>query len=108
MVVEIDDINTIKKGNVLVDFYTSTCGPCKALNPILEEISTEFKDLRVAKVEVTRNPAASQVFGVMSVPTLMFIQDSHVKEVARGFSNKANIMSMVRKHLRNGNGKKGK
>lgn len=105
MVVEVNDINTIKRGNVLVDFYTSTCGPCRALNPVLEEISEEFKDLKVAKVEVTKNPAASQIFGVMSVPTVMFIQDSHVKEVTRGFSTKDRIKSMVRKYLRNGHQK---
>lgn len=106
MVMEVSDINTIKKGNFLVDFYTSACGPCKALNPVLEEISEEFENLKVAKIEVTKNPAASQVFGVMSVPTIMFMQDSQIKEVARGFSNKANILSMIRKYLRNGNGKR--
>jgi thioredoxin 1 len=103
MVVEVDNIDTIKNGNVLVDFYTTTCGPCRALNPVLEEIDQEFDNVQVAKIEVTRNPAASQVFGVMTVPTVMFLQDSQVKEVSQGFSGKADLTSMIKRHL-NGHG----
>lgn len=97
----VTEVNTLKnmKGNVLVDFYTTSCAPCRALNPVLEEISNEFASLTVAKVEVTQNPQASQEFGVMSVPTLVLMQDSKVKEVQNGFSNKNAIRSMIQKHI---------
>lgn len=99
MVKEISDISSIKKGRVLIDFYTSTCKPCRALNPVLEEISEECKDITVAKIEVTKNPDATQMFGVMSVPTVMLLQDSKIQEISYGFSGKEAIYSMLRKHV---------
>jgi len=99
MVMEVSDAKIIQKGNVLVDFYTTTCGPCKALHPVLEEISKEFKNLTVAKVDVTQNPHVTQMFGVMSVPTVMFLKDSKVQDVSYGFSGKNALTSMVKKHL---------
>jgi len=98
MVSEVNSIESISKGNVIVDFYTSTCGPCRALNPILEEVSNEFKNIMVAKVEVTKSPEVSQMFGVMSVPTIVFLRDSKVQHVACGFSGKESFKSLVRKY----------
>jgi thioredoxin 1 len=99
MVTEITNVASIQKGNVLLDFYTSTCAPCKMMAPALEEIAKEFTNLTVAKVEVTRSPDVSQMFGVMSVPTVILLADSKVKEMSCGFSSKENLKSMVRKHL---------
>jgi thioredoxin 1 len=99
MVQEVTDLAAIRTGNVLVDFYATTCGPCRALNPIFEEIAREMPDVKVAKVEVTRCSDASAVYGIRCVPTVMFIQDSKVREVSHGMTTKKNIVSMVRKHL---------
>lgn len=101
-VTEITNVASIQKGNVLLDFYTSTCGSCRMMNPILEEIANEFKNLIVRKVEVTQNPEVSQMFGVMSVPTVILLTDSKVQEISRGFSSKENLKSMVRKHIHAG------
>lgn len=97
MVKEVMSVNDINKGNVLVDFYTQTCAPCKALNPILEEISQEFKEIKVAKVDVANNPEISQSFGIMSVPTMIFMRDCQVKKMVRGLFNKEILRSMIRK-----------
>lgn len=99
MVTEVTSVDSIRKGNVLVDFYTTTCGPCKAMSPILEEISKEFADLKVAKVEVTNNPDVSQMFGIMSVPTVIFMKDCQVKQVIRGFSTKEALKTMVKQNI---------
>lgn len=99
MVTEVTDFQSICKGNVLVDFYTMTCGPCKALSPILEDISNEFQNIRVAKVDVTRNPEVSNQFGVMSVPTIVFMKNSKIKNTIRGLKDKNYLRSMVRKYL---------
>jgi thioredoxin 1 len=98
MVHEVESLDTIKEGDVLVDFYTTSCHPCKMLAPVLEEISQEFKNVKVAKIEVTKNPLASQLYGVMSVPTIMFMKNSKVKEVHRGFSNKQSLREMIVRH----------
>ena len=99
MVTEITDIKSISDGNVLIDFYANSCGPCKALNPILEEISQEFENLKVAKIDVTTNPEASQRFGVMGLPTVIFMKDCQVIRILRGLSTKETITSMLRKNM---------
>ena len=99
MVTEITSMEAIRRGPVLLDFYTSTCGPCRTMNPILEEISKEFSSLKVAKVEVTQNPEVSQMFGVMSVPTIILMQDCQVKQVIHGASSKESLKTMVKKHI---------
>jgi thioredoxin 1 len=96
---EINSMETIRQGNVLLDFYTTTCGPCRALNPVLEEIANEHKSLKVCKVDVTKNFELSQQFGVMSVPTLVFLMDSKVQEISQGNPGREALKSMVRKHV---------
>jgi thioredoxin 1 len=99
MIAEITDVNHLRTGNVLVDFYTTSCGPCRAMNPILEEISKEFSNLKIAKVDVAQNPDMSQMFGVMSVPTIIFMKDNKVQHTARGLQNKASLKSMVMQYI---------
>jgi len=98
MVADVQDLESIQEGDVLVDFYTSTCVPCKRMSPALDEVAEHFSDLKVAKVEVTKNPKASRMFGVMSVPTLVYLRDSKVKEVSRGFLDRNKIFEFVKKH----------
>lgn len=97
MIKEITDINSVGTGNVLLDFYSPTCMPCRTLNPFLEEISKEFQNLTVAKIEVTQSPDISQMFGVTTVPTVIFMKNNKVREVIRGLTSKENLKSMVRK-----------
>ena len=96
MIKEVMSVNEINSGDVLVDFYTPSCAPCRALSPILEELSQEFQQVKVAKVDVANNPEMSQSFGIMSVPTVMFMRNSQVKRVVRGLSNKEFLKSMIR------------
>jgi thioredoxin 1 len=96
MVTEIKENGISKKGNVIVDFYTGTCGPCKALNPILEEIS-KIDDFIVQKVDVMQNPELSQQFGVMAVPTVVFMKNNRIKGRVCGLKSKAALLSLARK-----------
>lgn len=58
----------------IIDFYADWCGPCKMVAPVLEELSEEYKDrLLIYKVDTDAEQELSAVFGIRSIPTLLFI-----------------------------------
>lgn len=61
---------------VMVDFFAEWCGPCKMLMPIVEEMAGEYEGkAKIVKVNVDDSPETAQKFGVMSIPTLIFVKD---------------------------------
>ena len=69
-----ENFNTLIHTNkpVVVDFYATWCGPCKAQTPVLEEVSRHFGEkARILKIDVDKNPHVAQRFQISSVPTLM-------------------------------------
>ena len=65
----------VKSGRALVDFYADWCGPCRMMAPILEAVAAEKEDLLVAKVNVDENADLASRYGVMSIPTLVVLED---------------------------------
>lgn len=83
---------------VLVDFWATWCGPCKLAEPVLEELSEEYKDkVLIAKLDVDQNPLQSQKYEVMSIPTTILFKDG--KELGRqsGFAGKDNFEELIKK-----------
>jgi thioredoxin 1 len=69
-----ENFNEIIRGNipVLLDFTAAWCGPCKMMNPILEELhKRKGKKLRILKIDIDQSPAAANAFQIQSVPTLL-------------------------------------
>ncbi len=84
------------KGNVLIDFYADWCGPCRMLSPVVEEISNDFPQYRVCKVNIDEQPELAQRFGVTSVPTLFVVKQGMVVNQSVGVVPKRNIILMLR------------
>lgn len=64
---------------VLVDFFATWCGPCKMMQPILEDAAKQLGDrLKIVKVDVDRNPLAASTFQVRGVPTLVLFQKGKI------------------------------
>lgn len=58
----------------IVDFYADWCGPCKAVAPVLEELAIEYSDkLVIYKVDTDKEAELSGLFGIQSIPTLLFV-----------------------------------
>ena len=67
---------------VLVDFWATWCGPCKRLGPIIEELAAEYDGKAIiGKCDIEENDELTEQFGIMNVPTVVFIKDG--KEVDR-------------------------
>ena len=80
---------------VLLDFWASWCGPCRMVMPIVEEIAAEHSDIKVGKINVDQEPEIAQRFGVMSIPTLLVMENGRVIHQSAGARPKAAILSML-------------
>ena len=84
---------------VLVDFYADWCGPCKMAEPVLDELSTVYKDKVIfVKVNVDESQVSGK-YGVMSIPTTIFFKEG--KEVNRqvGFGGKQAFEDLIKKSI---------
>jgi len=77
---------------VLVDFWAPWCGPCKAIAPILEDLSTELAGkLQIAKVNVDDNGDLAAKYGVRAIPTLLLFKNGAVAEQFVGMMDKGTL-----------------
>lgn len=65
---------------VLVDFWAPWCGPCRVTSPLIEKLAGEYagKPVKIGKINVDENQVTAEKYGVMSIPTFLFIKQGEV------------------------------
>ena len=82
---------------VLLDFWATWCGPCKMVSPIVYEVANEVEGkAKVGKINVDEEQELASAFQIMSIPTLVVIQNGKLVKQAVGVRSKAEILEMLK------------
>lgn len=84
----------------IIDFYADWCGPCKAIAPVLEELSNEYEgQLLIYKIDTDKEAELSGMFGIQSIPTLLFIPLHGNLMVQKGAVPKNSLQKVINEKL---------
>lgn len=84
----------------IIDFYADWCGPCKAIAPVLEELSKKYEGrLLIYKIDTDKENELSSIFGIQSIPTLLFIPKQGTPMLQKGAVPKNALIEVIEEKL---------
>ncbi len=91
----------IKQGITLVDFWADWCQPCKLQGPVISELAEEnsFKEVKICKFDVEKNPKASKQLGIRSIPTIIVFKNGKEIERFTGLKGKGVLQKAIKKAI---------
>ena len=94
------DISANNDVPVVVDFGAEWCGPCKVLDPILEEIAVDNKDrVKIYKMNIDENPMTPQKYGIRGIPTIMIFKKGELIDTKVGSLPKTALETWIQSNL---------
>ena len=84
----------------VIDFWAEWCGPCRAIGPVIEELSKEYEGkVKIGKVNVDVNPNTSMNYGITSIPAILFVKGGKVVDKQIGAVPKSVLDKKIQAHL---------
>ena len=84
----------------IIDFYASWCGPCKMMAPIMDELAAEYEgEVYIYKVDTEAEKELAQVFGIRSIPSILFIPMNGKPMMSQGALPKAELKNIIKENL---------
>lgn len=84
---------------VVVDFWGTTCVPCKVFSKILEDIEAEIPFLNIVKLNTTENPEIAAEYDITAVPTIHFYKDGRLVEQHIGVMQPQEVKDVIAQHM---------
>jgi thioredoxin 1 len=85
----------VSEGFTIVDFFSTTCVPCKMFSRILEDLTLDYPFINIVKVNVTDDPALGAEFNIEAVPTVMFYKDGEPLETVVGLMDEDEVVDKI-------------
>lgn len=97
--------NTIVPGDGLtvLKFSTQWCGPCKLINPMIDEIAKQYETVSFNNIDADENKELAEQYGIRAVPTLFFIKDGQIVDKSVGAIMKSALVSKIENGLKSNN-----
>ncbi len=80
---------------VLIDFWAAWCGPCRMMSPVVDEVADETDSVKVCKVNVDDEPEIAMKYGIMSIPTLLVVENGEVTGKSVGAVPKEEVLALI-------------
>ena len=89
-------------GLVLVDFFAEWCGPCKLMEPVIEEVIMEYKEkkeVKIGKINVDENKNMAEKYSIMGIPALILFKKGKIVIQESGYHTKEQLVDLINKNL---------